>query len=117
MGLSSTQKIILSVLNWGKGIYSSVAVWGHDYRLYYLIIKCDQGRSTISSSLEYTEYFEIFLPVLQWNVRIAPAELENEVALVIFLDVDVKLDNTTVSFFFTSFNPKYSFRLIFFIPR
>ncbi len=51
------------------------------------------------------------------NVKIAPAELENGTAFVAFLVVDVKPDNTTVSFIFTSFNPKYSFRLLSLIPR
>ena len=116
MGLSSTQKIILLVLNLGKGIYSSVAVWGEDYKLYYLMIKCDQGRSSISYS-GYSEYFEIFLPFLEMNVRMAPALFENEAAILIFLDVEVKLLKTTVSFYWKSFSPKYSFRLVFVIPR
>ena len=117
MGLSSTQKIILLVLNRGKGIYSRVAVWGQDFKLYYLIIKCDQGRSSISYSPGYSEYFEIFLPFLEMNVRMAPALFENEAAILIFFDVEVKLLKTTVSFDWKSFSPKYSFRLVFVIPR
>ena len=51
------------------------------------------------------------------KVRIAPASFENEAAVCIFLDVDVKFERTIVSFFLTSFNPKYCFKLIFVIPR